>query len=189
MAAYSTYTDQELVALLKGGDTLAFTEIYNRYKYLMQNHALKKLGDFDEVMDVLQDLFSQLWVKRELIPETTNLSGYLYIAVRNKIFNVLAHRSVNDRYVQSLQEFVGEENYTTDLLIREREFLAMINREIEALPSKMRAVFQLSRNSSLSHKEIAAQLNLSEQTVSKQITNALKILRTKLGVNFFILFL
>lgn len=31
MAGYSTYTDQELAALLTRGDKIAFTEIYNRY--------------------------------------------------------------------------------------------------------------------------------------------------------------
>lgn len=189
MMIYRSYSDQKLIALLKEGDKAAFTEIYNRYKHLLQGHAYKKLGDFDEVKDVLQDLFTQLWLKRADISETTNLSGYLYIAVRNKVFNILAHRNITDSYIQSLQEFVREENYVTDLLVREKEFSAMINREIEALPPKMRVVFQLSRNSGLSHKEIAEQLDLSEQTVSKQITNALKILRGKLGVNFFILFL
>jgi len=185
---YSSYEDQTLIALLKEGDKAAFTEIYNRYKQLLQSHAYKKLGDFDEVKDVLQDLFTQLWQKRADIPETTNLSGYLYIAVRNKVFNLLAHRNINDNYIQSLQEFVREENYVTDLLVREKEFLAMINQEIDALPPKMRTVFRFSRNSGLSHKEIASQLNLSEQTVSKQITNALKILRTKLGAHFFMFF-
>jgi len=49
------------------------------------------------------------------------------------------------------------------------------------LPSKMRTVFELSRNEHLSHREIAFKLEISEQTVSKQITNALRILKLKLG--------
>jgi len=49
------------------------------------------------------------------------------------------------------------------------------------LPPKMREIFELSRKEYLSHKEIAEKLGISEQTVSKQVSNALKILRTKLG--------
>jgi RNA polymerase sigma-70 factor (ECF subfamily) len=189
MAALKTYLDQELVALLRQGSEAAYTEIYNRYKNLLQNHAYKKLEDFDEVKDVLQELFTQLWVKREELPETTNLRGYLYITMRNKIFNIIAHRKVTSAYIQSLQEFIREENYITDLLVREKEFKAMIDKEIDALPAKMQKVFRLSRDSGLSHREIAEQLDISEQTVSKQISNAIKVLRVKLGAFFFMVFL
>jgi RNA polymerase sigma-70 factor (ECF subfamily) len=189
MALYKTLSDQELLCLLKDGNKAAYTEIYTRYKSLLQNHAYKKLGDFEEVKDVLQELFTQLWVKRTELPETTNLSGYLYIAVRNKVFNIISHRNISSKYIQSLQEFIKEENYIIDLLIREKEFAEMIDREIDALPPKMREVFRLSRKAHLSHKEIAGKLDISEQTVSKQVTNALKILRVKLGAFFFVLFL
>ncbi|MNY41536.1 RNA polymerase sigma factor [compost metagenome] len=64
----------------------------------------------------------------------------------------------------------------------------MIDQEINALPIKMQMVFKLSRKGYLSHKEIAEQLEISEQTVSKQITNALKILKVKLNIFFFFFF-
>jgi RNA polymerase sigma factor (sigma-70 family) len=67
--------------------------------------------------------------------------------------------------------------------------LESIQREIAALPGKMREVFQLSRDQELSHKEISNKLGISEQTVSKQISNALKILRKNLGVTAFVFFL
>jgi RNA polymerase sigma-70 factor (ECF subfamily) len=187
MLPYKELKDQELVALLKEGDKGAYTEIYNRYKSLLQGHIYKKLGDFEEVKDVLQELFTKLWTKRTEIPLTHDLAAYLYTSARNKIFNILSHKQVESRYVQSLQQFINEDNYITDLLIREREFALIIQKEIDDLPEKMREVFILSRNSSLSHKEIAEQLHLSPQTVSKQISNALKILKVKLGVFFYFL--
>src|SRR5687768_11216391 len=60
--------------------------------------------------------------------------------------------------------------------------------EIQSLPLKMRGVFLLSREENLSHKEIAEQLGISEQTVSKQISNALKALRYKMRVSVFAFF-
>lgn len=65
--------------------------------------------------------------------------------------------------------------------------MALIEKEIDALPPKMREVFKLSRQHHLSHSQIAAKLDISEQTVSKQITNALKILRTRLGITLYLL--
>jgi RNA polymerase sigma-70 factor (ECF subfamily) len=51
----------------------------------------------------------------------------------------------------------------------------------------MREVFELSRNEQLSHREIAERLDISEQTVKKQVQNALKILKAKLGPLFTML--
>ncbi len=189
MLMYGKLNDQELISLLKQGDEIAYTEIYNRYKSLLQNHAYKKLGDFEEVKDVLQELFANLWTKRAEIPITTNLSGYLYAAVRNRIFDMLSHKQVVSKYVQELQTFINEGDCITDHLVREKEFALLIQKEIDALPLKMKEVFELSRKSGLSHKEIAYQLNISDQTVSKQITNAIKILKIKFGVLWFLVFM
>jgi RNA polymerase sigma-70 factor (ECF subfamily) len=53
----------------------------------------------------------------------------------------------------------------------------------------MRLIFEMSRNSHLTHKEIADELGISPQTVRTQVRNALRILRVKVGTNiFFILF-
>ncbi len=189
MTPLNTLSDAELIALLRNGDEAAFAEIYQRYYRLLQNHIYKRLGDLEETKDILQELFAQVWTKRAQLPETTNFAGYLYIIVRNKVFNTLAHQKISSKYIQSIQEFISEENYITDLVVREKEFRAMIDREIDALPEKMREVFRLSRDSGLSHKEIAEQLDISEHTVSNQVTNALKVLRVKLGAYFFMLLL
>jgi len=189
MAALNALSDAELIALLRNDDEAAFAEIYQRYYRILQNHIYKRLGDLEDTKDILQDLFTQIWKSRAQLPETTKFSGYLYIIVRNKVFNTLAHKKISSKYVASIQQFIGEENYITDLIVREKEFKAMIEQEIDALPEKMREVFRLSRDNGLSHKEIANQLSLSEYTVSNQITSALKVLRVKLGAFFFTLLL
>ncbi|HEY0272531.1 MAG TPA: sigma-70 family RNA polymerase sigma factor, partial [Chitinophaga sp.] len=76
-----------------------------------------------------------------------------------------------------------------DYRVREKQFMEMIEREIAALPPKMRVVFEMSRKSDYSHREIAAHLDIAEETVKKQIKNALKILRNRLGLALFIFLL
>ncbi|MNL17944.1 RNA polymerase sigma factor [compost metagenome] len=70
------------------------------------------------------------------------------------------------------------------------ELTRLIDKEVSALPQKMKEIFEMSRNQELSHREIAAQLNISDHTVKKQINNAIKILRPKItsllaGIPFF----
>src|SRR3546814_7943699 len=82
MVSYNKLSDAELVPLFKEGDETAYLEIYDRYKTLLLHHAYKKLGNLQDVDDILQELFTDLWNKRDRLPFTSNLSGYLYTAVR-----------------------------------------------------------------------------------------------------------
>lgn len=183
--AYSSFSDSELADIFAEGDDKAFTEIYNRYFGILYVHAFKILGNEDEAKDILQELFSSLWVRRQDLRLTGNLSSYLYAAVRNKMFDLLAHKKVASKYTDSLRRLAGTSYLITDHRIRERELKILIEKEIAALPAKMRHIFELSRKEYYSHQEIAHKLNLSEQTVRTQVKNALRILRVKLGTFLF----
>jgi RNA polymerase sigma-70 factor (family 1) len=182
MAEYSIYTDQELVALLKQSDEIAYAEIFTRYNYVLLRHAVNKLRDREEARDIVQEVFTYLWQKKIAITFSSSLPGYLYGAVRNAILNRVAHKQVQERYLDSLKAFSQHGEVVTDHLIREKQLRDFIEYEISQLPAKMRQVFEMSRKENLSHKEIAEKLNIAEQTVSKQVTNALKILKSKLGI-------
>ena len=106
------------------------------------------------------------------------------------ILDIFAHEKVKSSYAEdSLQDFARTGNHdNTDHLVREKEFMAYIEREIQALPPKMREIFELSRKGHLSHKEIALLLDTSEHNVSKQISNAIKILKKKTDL-FVIIFI
>lgn len=186
MDDYTAYSDAELTVLLKLGKQNAYAEIYNRYVFALLNHANNKLRNREEAKDVVQEVFTQLWSKRENL-QVSNLSAYLYTAVRNMILNQIVHKGVQEKYMLSMLHFAQQGSIVTDHLVREHQLAELIEKEIAALPPKMRHVFELNRKEHLSHKEISLKLDISEQTVSKHITNALKILRTKLGMYFFLL--
>ncbi|HTM97920.1 MAG TPA: RNA polymerase sigma-70 factor [Pedobacter sp.] len=188
MFSYTKLSDQELLALLKRSDRTAFAEVYDRYKVLLHTHAYKKFSDREEVKDIIQDVFTTLWKNRES-NELSNLPGYLYAAVRNSLINHITRKEVKAKYVTSMQNFSSFGQIVTDHLIREKQLANIIEKEIEALPTKMRIIFELSRKEHLSHKEIAKHLTISEKTVDKQISNALKILKNRLGVTTFLTFL
>jgi RNA polymerase sigma-70 factor (ECF subfamily) len=190
MAAYSGYTDQELLPLLTGGKQEAFAELYNRHKGPLYLHAYRMLQDDEEAKDVIQEMFSVIWSKREHLNITTTFENYLYGTVKNRILNFIAHQKVIDKYSRYLEHFVDEGIAGHDEQMEHRELLAIIQQEIDRLPPKMKKVFELSRYDGLSHKQIAGQLNISDKTVKKQLNNAAKILKPKIGLSiFFYLFM
>lgn len=189
MNSYKTLADTELIKLLKLDNQHAFSELYNRYKGVLHLHAYKKLGDLEAAKDLIQELFIHLWNKRNTLADVKNPSGYLHIMLRNRILDVIAHNKVESKYINSLQTFIGDANYTTDRQIREKEFGLFIEKIINELPLKMREVFIMSRNTGKSHKQIAEELGITESTVKNHVKGALKILRSKLGLLNFISFL
>lgn len=189
MMTCNSFSDSELVALLQSGNGDAYKEIYERYSIILLNHAYNKTRDREEAKDIVHEVFTMLWINRYDVKLNSNLSGYLYTCVRNVFLNQVARNGVQSKYLASLKDFSLSSQVITDHLIREKQLTEIINHEIADLPPKMGEVFKLSRNEHLSHKEIAEKLGISEQTVSKQVTNALKILRVKLGVIAYILFL
>ncbi|MDP2414713.1 RNA polymerase sigma factor [Daejeonella sp.] len=187
MSIYNSLKDSELLGLLRSGNEKAFAEIYERYWGLMFHHVLKMTGDKDETKDLVQELFTNLWLNVEQIEPETNIAAYLYVSARNKVINLIRHDKVKNNYLSSLSNFANHHQNSILEQLSAKDLSIAIEREIQNLPSKMREIFELSRKKIRTHKEIAEELQISDKTVKKQINNAIKILRLRL--NIFILIL
>ncbi|WP_121196121.1 RNA polymerase sigma factor [Mucilaginibacter gracilis] len=180
------YTINITLALFREGEYAAYQVIYKRYWPLLFKHARRILQNDEEAKDAVQDIFTMLWLKGPTLFVNTTLSAFLYSSLRYKIFDVIDRNKIKGDYFNSLESFIDQGELTTDNIIREKELAASIEKEISFLPERMREVFELSRKSHLSYKEIAEKMNISDNTVKKQINNALKLLRFKLGVSISI---
>lgn len=181
MLEYKELSDRDLLAAIQAADEKAYAEIFERYWTVLFLHAMHMLRDEEEARDIVQELFTVLWQKASDLQITSTLSAYLYKSVRNRVFDHIKRKKVMTDYLQSLSDFMDEGLLETDTLIREKQLHEAIEAEIAALPSKMRVIFELSRKQHLSYKEIAQQLNITEHTVKSQVSNALRILRSKFG--------
>jgi len=181
MTLYSKFPDDELIILLKKDDRNAYAEIFNRYKAPLYIFAYKKIGDREEAKDLVHELFVNTWEKRAQANMPGGLAPYLFGMLKNRIFDLFKHKKVTERYLDTFQYYLNTDNNNTDYLVRHNELNGLIEREIAALPEKMRRVFELSRKTNLSRKEIAEELNISEQTVKSHMFHALKTLKTRFG--------
>ncbi len=184
MALYSNLSDIELAIRLKKGDQLAYAEIYDRYWGILYRYSRRLLQNEEEAEDVVQDIFVMLWSKGAELELKVSLSSFLYASVRNRILKHFEKSKVRGNYLRSLEHFIDNGECITDHLVREHQLAARIEQEVSLLPAKMREVFELRRKANLSYKDIAEKLDISEKTVKKQVSNALKILKTKFGSLF-----
>lgn len=182
MEDYSKYSDMELADMLREENHDAFAEIYQRFHSLLYIHAFRRLDDQEATNDLLQDIFIQLWEKRNVLMLHGSLSAYLYSSVRNKIINQYVHKKVEGKYLSSLGDYFEEDHRYADFRVRENQLKSLIESEIAALPETERLIFHMSRNENLSYREIAEKLDLTEEAVKSKMKRTLKVLRGKLGL-------
>lgn len=181
MKMLTEFSDDELLCNLQNGNVDAFKVIYRRYWGILFKHALKMTKDEDESKDVVQEVFAVFYQKSLEMGLKSSLSGYLYTAVRNKILDSISKEKVKGNYLESLENFQSSGTNQTDHLIREKQLAFAIEKEVAQLPAKMRQVFELSRSEEKTYREIAKELAITDNTVKKQMGNALRILRLKLN--------
>lgn len=173
MTAQLVQTDLELLKLISQADRLAYEQLFNRYWYKLLRYAGKVIPEQEQAEDLVQDVFFSLWERKESLNEIKSVSAYLHGAVRFKGLNYVRANLHRNKYLESLSYFFEEGSNNIQEALDSKELDAIIQTELDKLPPKMREIFVLSRIECLSHKEIAAKLNISDHTVKKQINNSL----------------
>jgi len=176
-----------LLQRLKAGEEGAFNEIYNFYAPSLTSFAAARLTSLDEANDIIHDLFVHLWQDREHITINVSLGAFLFTAIRYRIIDHIRKNSTKKRYAEAIAKLPIHDQEETENKIFEKELRERLDTAINQLSPRTREVFKLSRFEHLSVKEIAEQMNVSEQTVKNQLTTALAQLRTVLGKVMFIL--
>ena len=171
-------SDAELLHAMKNGDAEAFKALYDRYWEPLYLKACQRV-DKDEAKDMVQEVMTTLWRRRKDIFtfEDGKIGRYLFTAVKYRVITHYAYTADEVRHPH-LFDVLTDEAAVNSLEVR--ELSELIESEINRLPARMQQVFRLSREDDLSIADIARRLNLSEQTVKNQLTEALKRLRTSI---------
>ena len=174
MQVYQTYSDEQLLALLKNGDQPAFEQIYSRYWKKLFTLAYHKLQSKQDAEDIVHDIFASLWMRRSELNIQT-LEAYLAVAVKYKILEyfdkAMHHTPVSEESHAGLATTPPSDSLDSQIFSR------MLSEKIRQLPEKCRIVFEQSRLAGKSIPEIARELNISRKTVEKHISTALRQLR------------
>ncbi|MFS8617803.1 MAG: RNA polymerase sigma-70 factor [Solitalea sp.] len=180
MRVYEKLSDDDLLRLLKKDHISAFEEIYNRYWSRLYSAAYKRVKQGEVCQEIIQDLFTSLWLGRKKIAIHSSLANYLLTAVRYKVLNHIEKEMVRRNYRESLPDAFQVSDNSTEETVLLNDLHQQLEMELIQLPEKCRKVFELSRKELKSNKEIALELNISEKTVENHITKALRLLRAGL---------
>ncbi len=176
---YLNYEDSKLLELLKDNDDrLAFETLYNRYWKKLLLHAEQKLNSYSEAEEVLQNVFLDIWVRRNSIEISYSFYTYISSAVKYQVFAQLAKRYKKDVIHASEDQIPHIGVNSTEEWFDYTESYSKIEQLVQKLPNKTKQVFKLSRIYGYSQKEISQELSISVKTVENHMTKALKLLRS-----------
>ncbi len=173
-------SDNELLQSLATAGEDAVAQIFRRYYASICKAVYRIIPDPETAEDLAQDVFFELWRRRNTLQIGTSLPAYLRRAAVNKALNYLRDQKISWTDETTIPESTDPQAGAQSQL-EAHELQTLIDGYVEQLPEKCRLVFVLSRYEHLSHTEIAEQLNISVKTVENQITKALRFLKQALG--------
>jgi RNA polymerase sigma-70 factor (ECF subfamily) len=174
-----------LVARVCAGDEAAFAEMFHAYYPRLVAFARAHLEARDVAEEMVQDVFAQLWARRETLAIERSLTAYLFRAVRNRISNERRALRLETAYSDRIVREIGPGEPATpgraDDRLREAELERALAHALAGLAERPRQVFLLNRRENLSYAEIADVLGIAVKTVEMHMARALAALRESLA--------
>jgi RNA polymerase sigma-70 factor (ECF subfamily) len=155
-----------------------FREVFDEHYEGIRNYAFFKTGDAQLADDVVQDTFLKVWSLKERVRRGT-VKALLYTIASNIIKNQFKHSKVVYKFSRLIPSNPTAESADSPMLTS--EFQSELENAIAQIPENARVVFLMSRIEELNYNEIADRLNLSIKAIEKRMSEALKILRSRLS--------
>jgi len=171
--------DEEMLQGIKAGREAAFTAMYNRYQPMLLMEAYYKIRSSSEAEDMVQEIFTSLWQRRETLSIAIPLKHYLLKAVHLQYAYKCRKSEVARRFIQHTL-YVSREA-TVNYVLENKEIYTQIRDAMACITAPAcRKAFELLYIDDMSHKEIAIGMNIKPQVVKNQVSRALKVIRVQL---------
>ncbi|WP_341840802.1 RNA polymerase sigma-70 factor [Chitinophaga caseinilytica] len=182
MQANKLYDEQLILRKIAGGDEPAFRELFDEYRGRLFAFVSKFIRSEQVAEELVLDVFMKIWLGRELLVQVRNFDAFLFRVAHNKSIDFLRaaakDSALRELLWDDIQAAAGER---PDMQLQQREFEGKLRRAVELLPPQARKVYQLSRESDMSHDQIATQLQISRSTVNNHIVAAQRFIRSYLS--------
>lgn len=162
------------------GDDEAYTYIYREYSQALYAYGMHFTSDKGLVEDCIQDVFIKIFQNHRHLQSTDNIKLYLFIALKNKLFNIF-RKDIKYSQIDSLEPvFAAEYTIEDEIIENEREqFLnEKMIRMLEVLSPRQKEIIYYRFVEGLSYEEICQIMDMNYQSTQNLIQRSLKKLRT-----------
>lgn len=161
------------------GEKEWFQDVFDKNYEYIRNYLYYLSRDIKLSEDLVQDVFLQLWEKRQSIRKET-LRSFLFTVAKNAFFKNIRTKKYDLKFKSGY--FEKTENESPEYILELKEFDTTLQNTISGLPEKCRIIYLMSRIDEMTYAEIAENLGVGVKAVEKQMSKALSVLREKLGM-------
>lgn len=166
---HKQHIHKKIIEACQNGDDRARYELYQLYSKAMFNVSYRMMNNREEAEDMLQEAFTQAFMKLNSFRYESNFGSWLKRIVVNTCINAINKRKIELTYCEDIyQRDLPEENKES-----EPEFtMASVNKAMESLPEGGRMVFSLYLLEGYDHVEISQILGITVSTSKSQFMRA-----------------
>lgn len=172
-----TNTAKELFRKIARGDQRAFDELFHAQIDRIYSVALEYGKDRELAQDIAQQVFLQVWEKRETLDQVEHPVAWLHTAARYAIANVFDKQLVREKYVKRMLSQPQQTQASPEEIISTRQRQHLLEQAVHSLAGRQAEVYRLSREEGLTYAEIAVHLGIGKESVKEHMGAALKKLR------------
>lgn len=169
--------EKELIVRSQKGDEGAFKELFDLYKGKIFNLCIGIVKDEGIANDLTQETFVNAYQHLDTFRQEASFYTWSYHIARNLSLNYIKKKG------QVFEEPLQEEKFSSSP-IADKEIQEMIKEGLATLNPKHRLIFECYELQKMSHKEIAALLDISVGTSRSRLHYARKKMRTFLKAKY-----
>jgi len=177
---HDTGDDLQIWDKFLAGDDESYTFFYKKYVTALFAYGLHFTPDRELVKDCIQDVFVKIYCNRSKLSKTDNVKLYLFIALKNTLFNIFQKDRLH-YHIDTMEPVFSVEFSIEDRLIDEEfeeEQRNKINQMLDSLTPRQKEVIYYRYMEELGIDDICKLMNMNYQSVQNLIQRSFKKMRT-----------
>jgi len=171
--------DEDLAKKIMLKDRDGFRILYSKYWNPLLNYASNYLEDEMTCEEIVQGLFVHLYLNPGKTNINSSLSSYLFVAVRNKIYNYLRDQAVYRKHIEKAG-YVRTKFNNVEQFVNVMELQREIHFSLRRMPERYKEVYLLWHDHQYTIRKISEILSRPVDTVEKQLRRARGLVRDHL---------
>jgi RNA polymerase sigma factor (sigma-70 family) len=181
-SSIASTTEALILSQIANGNEWAYTQMVGKYWKKVVLHALSFVKAYPVAEELAQDVFIQIWEKREKLEQIQSFDNYLFIVSRNLIISHIRKKLIETASLkeEKLQELFLKPDEQFEL----EELNTIILEGANLLTDPRKTIFILSRLEGKDTDYISKELGLAKRTIRWHLLEALNFLRTHMNSQY-----
>lgn len=183
--------DTTLWEAFRAGDVRAFEQLYRVHAGPLLTYGKRLCTNSNQVADAVQDVFLEVWKRRNTLTTPDAIRFYLFRVLRNRLVGQLNRPTDPLREARDLTDtgdLISAPCIETILIESDtqQQQQSHLRRAIESLPPRQKEALTLAYFHQFTNEEVAQLMGINTQSATNHLSRAITTLRERLTGAFWL---